>query len=439
MRTKTIWRAWLLTAAAVLGTAGAAPAQFEYAKPDWSLPVPLYSTQPEWGGLYFAGGFAFYRQTNPLREQLVAIRGFKDVDGTVTAFNPARALAGLPQLQVPLGPGAFIGSRAPALDVNQLRGPTGYEPGFFTDIGWRFADGSTLSFDYMRLVTHRLTAVATGAAPGLNEGVQLGDSFLFSPVFNFPNELAGPAFKVQNPNNPLSGPTTSPTLADPNNNNNLPHPYAVYGIWNGASIMTEEFLQRFQQYEITYRVPVYETECYRLSGIVGPRNTWIWERYKWSAFSLNLEGEGGPQDTAIYTNIVSNYMWGVHAGCQNEWYLGHGFAVNLELQAALFLDIVKERAKYQNALKVNIPGFNAVANKKAIKDYTVVPELETKLSMMWYPTEGIQLSIGYDVMGFFNTVASPRPIDFDYSALNPGYDRVFRFFDGFQAGIALIF
>ena len=73
MRTKTIWRAWLLAAAAALGTAGAAPAQLEYAKPDFSLPLPLYSTQPEWGGLYVAGGYVMYRQSNPLRPQLVMV------------------------------------------------------------------------------------------------------------------------------------------------------------------------------------------------------------------------------------------------------------------------------------------------------------------------------------------------------------------------------
>ena len=65
--------------------------------------------------------------------------------------------------------------------------------------------------------------------------------------------------------------------------------------------------------------------------------------------------------------------------------------------------------------------------------------LEATPGLMWYPIEGVQLKFGYDFMAFFNTISSPRPISFDYSGLDPAYERTFRFFDGFQASLAISF
>src|SRR5262249_30711250 len=47
-----------------------------YAPPAVPLPYPLYSTHPEIGGLYLAGSYIMYNQTNPLRGQVqeVAVR-----------------------------------------------------------------------------------------------------------------------------------------------------------------------------------------------------------------------------------------------------------------------------------------------------------------------------------------------------------------------------
>ena len=76
----------------------------------------------------------------------------------------------------------------------------------------------------------------------------------------------------------------------------------------------------------------------------------------------------------------------------------------------MYLNGVKERAKYERDDR-----FTGPENKRAIHDWTVVPEFEALLGVMWYPTDSIQLYLGYDVMLFLNTVASPRPIDFNYS------------------------
>jgi hypothetical protein len=127
-------------------------------------------------------------------------------------------------------------------------------------------------------------------------------------------------------------------------------------------------------------------------------------------------------------------MYGVHAGFQSEYYLGHGFAVMMDLQGAMFLNITKTRVKYEFGVKL------APENKRALTDISFVPELQGTLSLMWYPTEGIQMKLGYDVMAFFNTVSSEDPVTFDYSGLDPNFSRnKVRFFDGIQASIAFLF
>ena len=71
---------------------------------------------------------------------------------------------------------------------------------------------------------------------------------------------------------------------------------------------------------------------------------------------------------------------------------------------------------------------------------TFVPELEGQFNLWWYPTEGIQIRVGYSLMAFFNTVASKQPIDFNFGGLNPTWDEgVYRLFDGINAGISFIF
>jgi hypothetical protein len=71
---------------------------------------------------------------------------------------------------------------------------------------------------------------------------------------------------------------------------------------------------------------------------------------------------------------------------------------------------------------------------------SIVPELQANLALWWYPIEGIQLKVGYNFMGFFNTITSQMPVDFNYGTDSPPYTHEFlRFFDGLDAGIALIF
>src|SRR5262245_37947141 len=88
MRRMLRWGVGLLAAWLVLTVGGDGTAQDAtgYAPPPYQTPFPLYSTRPEDGGLFVAGSYVMYRQTNPLRSQKIAIRGFIDVDGEV--INP---------------------------------------------------------------------------------------------------------------------------------------------------------------------------------------------------------------------------------------------------------------------------------------------------------------------------------------------------------------
>jgi hypothetical protein len=508
MRGKTFRGAWWLVAWLALAPAGLQAQQ--YAPADPQVWLPYGSTRPEDGGLFTSATFGMYRQTNPLRTQLVAVRGLFAYDtggrsvvqnvplfiqavldpATGTFFIPTglpngRLPTDLPDLSndtgnlppnVPAGvviiggiqsfvsptqnilqgafilrptnvtiaglfdnPG-FVGSAEAALDVGQLHQRNSYQPSVELGLGWKFRDGSSVQLNWLYISQAQYRAGATlarpvgpGIDPANSIGLRLENTFLFAPVFNFPPEYAGADFKVN----------VLPGAQDVNGNQINVNAQTAFGIWNAASIMTLEFRQRFQQWEIAYREPIFETETYRVSGIVGPRFSWIWEKFKWRTTSIGQNTNNtadtsddtvseGPQFVAIYSNVTSNRMYGVHASCEQEWYLGRGFAMHLRTGGALFVDSVKERAKYETGAKyLGLP-----ENKTAKREWSFVPELQASAGMMWYPTEFVQIYAGYDFMAFFNTIASPRPIDFDYSSVNPRWTHVNRFFDGWKAGIA---
>jgi hypothetical protein len=138
---------------------------------------------------------------------------------------------------------------------------------------------------------------------------------------------------------------------------------------------------------------------------------------------------------AIYSNIVSNRMYGCFIGCGQDWWLGHGFSVSLDLRAAVLLDIVKERASFELGAKDSPP-----ISKRSITDYTVVPQVQGTLYISYNPIEAVQIRLGYDVMAFFNTIASEKPIVFDWGGVDPAFNHQFiRYFNGIQASLGFVF
>jgi hypothetical protein len=398
MRVRTLWVACLLAAGLALAPR-AAYAQTEDgadgALPDPIFPFPLYHNHPAKGGLFTYAEFVMWRQTNPLNHQPIAYQGFFDVQGLLSGT-----------------PGQFIGSGNLVLDAKDAGGPGSYQPGLVGGIGYRFENGVTFSAEWLYLYEAKYFRDANIIPPAfVGLGAQLENTFLTAPVYNFSNFYAGPPLK---------------SLTIPVGD--------AYGIWNGASEMIISFRQRTQQIQGIFRIPIHETECWRTYGLIGPRFFWIWERFRWLTTSEDPDGNFNPAtDQAIYNNVVSNRMYGIHIGMGNEWYLGKGVAVALDTEGAIFLDSVKQEAKYELGVK-DQPG----QVKRTVVTYTVVPEVQANLNLCWYPIEGVQLQLGYDLMAFFNTVAASHPVSFDVGGLDPPWGRVSRVFDGWHAGIAFI-
>ena len=239
------------------------------------------------------------------------------------------------------------------------------------------------------------------------------ETFITSPVFNF-----------------------APVYFGPGNTTGVGNPTALFGIWNGSSLQTIDFVQRFDQWEMTWRVPMQESECWRTYGMVGPRLVSMWERFKWRVVHPETDGTVLAEDVAIFSNVVSNRLYGFHVGVGNEWMLGDGpagaFSLSLDLQAALFFNFMKGRPKYELG-----DGSTAASHPRNLA--SVVPEVEGTINLWWYPYEGIICRFGYDAMAFFNTFSSPRPVDFNMGIITPPYERTIRTFDGFNLGVGIIF
>jgi hypothetical protein len=357
------------------------------------------------GGLYVAGQAIYWRQSNPMRGQLIAVRGFVDKDGSITS-----ALGITPSF-----PGVFVGDGRPALDVEQITGPGTFEPGFIFTLGYRFRSGIAVEGSWTHMVDTRNSASAT-LAPLNNFGQFQENTFLFAPVFNYTANWFGPGNKKGNGN----------VGADS-------------GIWNGANVMTEDFVQRFDMADLTVRYPLCEKEdCgWRMYGLFGARMVWFWERFRWETDAADVNGVTFPDDIANYTNVVSNRMYGLHVGIGNEWELCvtpiGAVAVSLDLEGALFLDFVKARAKYE------LGDFSASASRNR-NFFELSPEVQAKLSFWWYPYQAVQVRMSYDVMAFFNTVAAPQPVEFNMGAMAPPWeDGIFRLIHGFSFGVAWSF
>ncbi len=407
MRIKSVWGAGVLAVLAALTvlSPGKTLAQESwpqggmatgYAPPAVQLPYPLGSTHPEVGGLFMAATYQMYNQTNPIKGQEIAVRGFVVTDDTV--LNAAGSA------------GTFIGPRNNALDAGQVAGPYTWVPGFQLEVGWKFGDGSSITGSFWWISESQYRASATLSPPNYQFNSDQSNTFLTSYVFGYPSDFAGAPQKISQGG-----------------------PYSVYGIWNGASTMTEVLWQRAEQAQLQYRKPFYETETYRASALVGPRWFWIEDKYRWITTDLDSLGNSSPIYQGIYNNQVDNRMYGVFAGLQQEWYMGWGFAAMLNTNVAGFMDVVRTSVDYQRGDR------GGPENKRGRTMWRAVPEFQITPSIMWYPLEGVQVQAGYDFFMFLNTVASPQPVDFNYSSLSPQYTDIARFFNGFQVTVAIVF
>jgi len=395
--------ACLLLSGAVIGaTTKQARAQWDVSgNASITTPLPLGQDRPDSGGFYFAGEFLFMHANRNIGNQVIAARGFRDSDGSITGT-----------------PGQYVGSRRYALSTEYF-GRTTWTPGFRATAGYRFADGLSLSVSYAHLFDAKYTASAGPIPIDFLTGLQGEETLLFAPVFNFSPEFAGPANRFGTITNGVFAPIGSGG--------------SPYGIWNGASNMSIAYTQRFDNYDITARIPVYETDYARTYALAGGRFAWIWERFGWNTITFDAFGNASQLDSAEYTNIVSQRMYGPFLGCGNEIYLGSSFALSADFTGSFLYSVVKERAKY-------IRADEQTQAKKGRMEYTIVPNAQGSLNLWWYPLPGVQIRAGYELMSFFNTIYMAEPVSFNFGAIDPAYNhRPVRIFHGFHVGISVNF
>jgi hypothetical protein len=428
MRTRYGWLTGLLTVAVVVGlTPAAGWAQIDYTQPDHPFsPLPLYHDRPETGGFYAALEFLLLRQRIPLENQVLGVRGY---------FNGAGA-------PFPPGQGLFVGSGRTALETGDL-GRSSYAPGFNIALGWKFGNDFAIEVSWWHLFDAKYASSAAGVAPFFSNII--GDETISAGVYNFAPEYGGPF--IDSPDfTPGAGIGTG------------------YGIWNGADEMTAIFKQRFDMWDITGRFPIYSDDCQRWYGLAGARFAWIWKGFEWRTadFGFTVPGaftfptraqveivstntvlinglafpiipDNGPFNSATYSNIVSNRMYGPFIGCGYEWYLGRGFAVSAEGRVAVLLDVVREIAKYEL-------GDKSTQAKRSRTEYEIAAQLQGQVNLWWFPIEGVQMRVGYDLLAFFNTIYSPYPVAFDFGVLDPPWEnKAVRLLDGFNVGLCFIF
>jgi hypothetical protein len=348
-----------------------------------------------------------------------------DVDGSITGDLNGTVVQTDTQppfiIRGPIAPGNFLGSGVPALYTDDLKGQESYQPGYRITLGYRFNSGSAIEANYLNMLKVTYAANASLIPPNyanLGANQFLADSFLFAPFFNLPPEFGGP-------NQELA----------------IGNPGAAYGIFNGAINMSINFQQFFQNFDIRGRVPYFQDECTRMYGYGGGRFAWFWEQFQLRAVGADFAGFSRPEDVAVYSNSVSNRMYGPFAGFGVERYLGCGFGIGLEAEAAYLVDIARAKATLQNGDRPSVVRDTPfVQLKKAVTDFNSVFEFAANAQITWYPTSGIQCRAGYNFMTFLDTLAAQNPIAFDARNFDPDWkSRPTRFLDGFNAGIGFIF
>lgn len=393
----------LLAAVATVAISGKTYAQTASDGGDYQVPgrpefvAPIPTGNPANDGFFVSSEFIYYSQTFALGKQVIAQRGLVDSTGVLTGT-----------------PGTFIGSGETALTTDQF-GRRSMQPGWRIELGYKFTNGVSVYANFSQTVDQMYAAGASLATFRFANQSDLANSFLFSPVFNFPPDYAGPLTK------------TGFDLNGPNLGGNF------YGIWNGASVMNLTFSQRFTQGEIGARVPLLQTDYSRVYGLGGVRYAWFYEKLWWRTVSVDVIGRAFPSDAATYTNVLSQRMYGPFAGCGHEVYLGKRFALSVDTTGSVLMDIDKQRAYYEL-------GDKTTKAKRSLNEFDVVPNGNVDVNLMWYPIEGVQVRLGYTFQGYFNTKYMQEPVAFNFGALDPAYGtQAFRFVQGMNFGIGLFF
>src|SRR5579883_1037679 len=129
--------------------------------------APLPTGNPGGNGFYAFSEFVFLTQTFALGNQTIAVRGLIDSSGVVTGI-----------------PGTLIGSGTPALSTDTF-GRRSFEPGWNVGLGYKFDNGVSVYGQFMQVLRQHYSAGASLVPPYFRSNIDLADTYLTAPVFNF--------------------------------------------------------------------------------------------------------------------------------------------------------------------------------------------------------------------------------------------------------------
>jgi hypothetical protein len=361
--------------------------------------APVGTYQHDGSGIYTGIELVYLSQQRTLGNQTIAWRGF--------AQNFL---------------GGWVGSREVALSSEEL-GRTTWGAGYRATLGYRMENGWNFSISWLHLFDVKYTGGAGPIGPNIFNPGELGaNMFISSPVYNFSQDFAG--------HNPFPNPPFTVNI--------------TAGIWNAATDMTLVFTQRFDNWDLAGRFPVFETENARSYAIAGGRFSWIWERFQWRTVKPEVVFDGtnfvfdhSPESAARYLNTLSQRMYGPMVGVGHEVMLYSGqagaFGIGTELTGALLLNIGKERAKY-------IREDESTQVKRAWWEQTLTPNINAQVNLTWQPFDGVQFRVGYNFLNYFNTKYMQEPVSFNAGALDPAYGTKFwRLIHGTNFGVAFTY
>lgn len=417
MRSRFVIAGLLLAAGIIVGPSArqvsAQPSAWDMSGTEgMPFPAPVGAYQHDGSGVYFGIEGILWNMKPEVGSQTLAYRG-------VLITVPVPGIGGTPQIEE----GSFLGSRQPALDTSSF-GRRSWGAGDRLTLGYRMENGWNFSISWLHIFDVKYSGGTGIQGPWLfNPGVFSANTFVTSPVYNFGPDWVG--------RNPFPNP---PFTGNPTN-----------GIWSAASDMTIVFSQRFDNWDIAGRFPVFETENARSYAIAGGRFSWIWERFQWrtSKPALVTAADGQAQfqtfgdSAARYLNTLSQRMYGPMVGVGHEVMLyagpGGAFGLGTELTGAALLNVIKERAKY-------IREDRGTQVKRTWNELTVVPNVDWSINLTWQPVDGISFRAGYNFFNYFNTKYMEEPVSFNLGALDPAYmTRLWRFMQGTNFGVSFVF
>jgi hypothetical protein len=429
--------------------------------PLWEAPIPLM-----WGerdeGFYVSAEAVVKRMNNPLRYQVVAKRGFVDLDGSIRGdqtgpiieiLDPAGNF--ITALNIFRGPaGAIYGSQDIALTTRDVDRDL-FQPGARLSFGYRMRDGITFEISYEGITKSRQNAFA-GTMPKTGNAEQdadnsflYGDFYNFSPYFGGPNrDVISDVFLLPLPAALLGGGSFTPTPWPQNDLINY-RGYVIpaYGITNGAEFWSISHLMAIHMAQLNVRVPVLQVEGTRTYWVGGFRYISHTERFRMQVEDIGFSAtptdpfNGGDEGTVSnpewslrYTVKQKNHYYGLQTGVGGEAYLFNGFAIGVDLKAGVFAENSRTTTVLQ---RLDLD--SGVGIKRTNNQINMAAMIEGGAYLWWYAHEGITFRFGYEYMGLIGARRITEPLIYDWGNLNVRARNTWLSLDGIVAGVSFVF